>query len=304
MYQDHLLVFMKLKCILPLLLFLVLRVNAQEDTASVIIDSVKIEIPDSFVANKTRKSESIYHLKKGIDYPVVAVLGGTSIYLMMIIYSKPETPASVILNLNKNAIPPYDRWNAGWHDANLDKVSYYPFYAVMPLPLLFLADRKMKNDLGKIGVLYLESFALEGIIYSGSVYFVDRFRPDVYNTNLGLNYRTNGNFRNSFFAGHVAVVANSTFFMSSVFMAYHPHSKLKWVLYGTSAAATLGMSYMRIRAGKHFVSDVATGILVGVGCGLLTPELHKNRNDKRQRWSLNPDLSEKGGGGFTFTYKL
>ena len=294
---------MTLKNLLYLIIFIAFNVNAQEDTVADKQDYQETDFPGTF-ANAETKYEPMYHIKKGIDYPVILGFGGTSVYLMTIIYNKPKTPEADILKLNKNDVPEYDRWNAGWHDANLDQISYYPFYAVMPLPLLFLADKTMKNDRGRIGVLYLESFAFEGILYTSSVYFVDRFRPDVYNTALSLGYRTNGNFRNSFFAGHVAVVANTTFFMSSVYMSYHPHSKLKWVLYGASTAATLGMSYIRIEAGKHFASDVVTGIVVGVGCGLLTPALHKNRDYKNQKWSVTPDLLNNGKGGFTFTYKL
>ena len=184
----------------------------------------------------------------------------------------------------------------------MDRISYYPFYAVMPLPLILLFDKKVRKDAGSVGLLYLEAFAYTGVIYGSSVYFVDRYRPDVYNTSLDMSYRTNGNYRNSFFAGHVAVVATSTFFIAKIFDDYHPESNWKWAVYGGAAAATIGMGYMRLEAGKHFLSDVVLGAAVGTLSGILTPALHKNKA-KKQAWSLQPSVMEKGA-GFSFTYKL
>jgi membrane-associated phospholipid phosphatase len=292
---------MKMKGILLITMLMAFHAEAQQDSASSKDDD---EQASPFAVQTLKPIDHIYHSNKAIDYPVTLVLGGTSIYLLTVVYSKKPTPVDQILKLNKNDLPAYDRWTAGWHDDNLDKASYIPFYAVMPLPLVLLADKRIAPDKGPLGVMYLEAFAFEGIMYTSAVYFVDRFRPDVYNTSLSLNYRTNGNFRNSFFAGHVAVVANTTFFMSSVWSSYHPESHLKWVWYTGSAAATLGMAYMRLYAGKHFTSDIVVGTAVGVACGLLTPAIHKNRDIKKSRWSLLPSLMDDGKGGFTFTYHL
>lgn len=294
---------MKPQYLLFLMMCLGFRATAQEDTVLETQPMVS-DPPATFApADLPQADDKIYRIRKGVDYPLIVGLGGTSIYMMTIIYNKDKTPLSTIQNLNKNNVPSIDRWTAGWHDANLDQASYYPFYGVMPLPLILLADKRIAADKGTIGLLYLESFAFEGIIYTSAVYFADRFRPDVYNTSLDLNYRTNGNFRNSFFAGHVAVVADATFFISTVYASYHPYSNLKWVLYGASTAATLGMAYMRLYAGKHFTSDIITGIVVGVGCGTLTPILHKRRDYRKQKWTMMPSLMEKGA-GFAFTYKL
>ncbi len=148
----------------------------------------------------------------------------------------------------------------------------------------------------------MKLFAFTGIIYGAAPYFVDRFRPDVYNTTLSMSYRTEGNYRNSFFAGHVAVVSTSTFFIAKVYADYNPESNWRWVIYTGAAAATVGMGYMRLEAGKHFPSDILLGALVGTASGILTPTMHKNK-EKKQKWSLGPDIMSTGA-GFAFTYKL
>jgi membrane-associated phospholipid phosphatase len=294
---------MMAKNILFITMLLATSVNAQIDPADSTAEAGPMKAINT-VARMNKPGGSVYHTKNAVDWPITVALGGPAIYLLTIIYSKSPTPESVILNLDKKNVPSIDRWSAGWHDANMDKASYYPFFAVMPLPLLLLTDKQIAGDKGTIGLMYLEAFAFEGILYTSSVYFFDRFRPDVYNTDLPLSYRTNGNFRNSFFAGHVAVVALSTLFISKVYDDYHPESNFKWVLYGASTAATLGMAYMRLEAGKHFTTDILVGMAVGTACGLGVPIAHKKRDYKKQKWSLTPDVFERGGVGFTFNYKL
>ena len=275
------------------------RLNAQE-----VLDGDRDSVNYS-LADAPDKGEpgKVYHMNYKVDVPIIVVGGAATIYSFTIIYTKKNTPVATIQALNKNDIPAFDRWATRYHDLNMDKISYYPFYGVMPLPLILLADKKMRKDAGSIGLLYLEAFAFTGVIYASSVYFVDRYRPDVYNTTLDMSYRTNGNFRNSFFAGHVAVMATSTFFIARVFDDYHPESNWKWAIYGGAAAATAGMGYMRLEAGKHFPSDILLGAAVGVASGLFTPALHKNRNLSKQRWSLSPFIMDRGQ-GFSFTYKL
>ncbi len=293
---------MSTKTILFLSIFFVSTAKAQDDTVNTVLPKEPVENVDETTSPEHPKTH-VYHINNAVDMPIVGVLGGTSIYLLTVIYSKPNTPESVIVNLNKNSVPAIDRWTAGWHNANLDQISYYPFYGVMPLPLLLLADKQIAQDKGRIGLMYLEAFAIEGILYSSAVHFADRFRPDVYDTNLSLSYRENGNFRNSFFAGHVAVMALSTLFVSKVYNDYHPYSNMKWVLYGSSAVLTLGMAYLRLAAGKHFTSDILVGMAVGTACGLGVPAVHKNTDYKKQRWSVSPDIFDKGA-GLSFTYKL
>ena len=189
--------------------------------------------PDKNETTGNKNNEKVYRIKKAVDYPLTLVLGGTSVYLLTVVdYSKKPTSETDILNLNTNNIPVFDRSATTHHSANLANTSNYLFYSAMPLPLVLLADRKIAKDAGEIGVLYLEAFAFEGILYSTSVSVVGRFRPDAYNTSLPVSERADGNNRNSFFAGHVAVVANSTFFISKVYNDYNPGSCLKWWLYG------------------------------------------------------------------------
>jgi hypothetical protein len=42
-------------------------------------------------------------------------------------------------------------------------------------------------------------------------------------------------------------------------------------------ALTLTTAYLRVRAGKHYPSDVIAGLVVGTGISLLNAYIHENR---------------------------
>ncbi len=68
----------------------------------------------------------------------------------------------------------------------------------------------MRKDFAKLSFLYLEAMSITGILYTGSTYFTNRYRPYVYSEETPMDYRTRGGGKNSFYAGHVALVATAT----------------------------------------------------------------------------------------------
>jgi membrane-associated phospholipid phosphatase len=257
---------------------------------------------DEFAAG----DEELYRIRPWIDIPITAAGAAWTTYAFSKIYDKDSIPYSKLLALSKEDVNSFDRSAAGNSDPELSHSSNYLFYGSIPLPALLFIDKKIRKDAGKVAFLYLESFSMTGTLYTGSVYFIDRYRPETYNTGLSLHERSNGNNRNSFFAGHVAVVANATFFMAKIYNDYHPESRWKWAFWGGAVAATGTMSYLRYKAGKHFPSDIAVGALVGALSGVLTPEIHKVRSNKGQAWNISPSVNPYSGDGLglSFTYNL
>ena len=146
-----------------------------------------------------------------------------------------------------------------------------------------MLDKKVRKDGFKVALLYLESMSVTGLFYSGSVYLNDRYRPYAYNPDVPMGKRTRGGAKNSFFAGHVALVGTSTFFIAKILNDYHPDSKLKWLPFALAGAATGTTALMRYRGGQHFVSDILIGTVVGTLSGILVPHAHKNKdiNDRK-----------------------
>src|SRR5258708_10473867 len=245
----------------------------------------------------------VYTIKPKVDIPVFAAAAGWTFYGFSKISKKDGASQATVMNLQKSNIPWYDRWAVRPYNRSVDKLSYVPFDAAMPYPLLFCAfDKKMRKDYLKLTFLYAESMAITGVLYTSANHYLSRYRPLVYRSESPMAVRTSGNARNSFFSSHVALVATSTFFVASAYADYHPDSKFKWVLYGIAGAATLTTGYLRHRAGEHFPSDILVGTIVGTMSGLLTPGLHQTKLIKNQRLSIVPFAGRSQG--LAMFYKL
>ncbi|TMI91467.1 MAG: phosphatase PAP2 family protein [Bacteroidetes bacterium] len=276
-------------------------------------DSVKVNSSDTLRSAdtlieksssvKTSERRQVYKLKPSADIPVFAVGAGWSAYAFTKIYSKEHSSEETILSLDVNDINGFDRWAVRPYDEAIDKASYYPFYASTLLPFLFLTGKETSKDFFKLSFLYLETMSITGFLYTGSVYVTNRYRPYAYSSETEMPQRTRGGAKNSFYAGHVALVATSTFFMAKVYSDYHPDSKAKWVFYTIASAATAATAYMRHAAGQHFPSDILLGITQGTLTGILVPHFHKNKIIKDPNLSIMP-YTNGVSSGFALSYKL
>jgi hypothetical protein len=87
----------------------------------------------------------------------------------------------------------------------------------------------MRKDFLTLSYLYVEALTASGLIYSSAVSLTNRYRPFTYYSDAAPNMALASNAKKSFFAGHVTLVATSTFFMAKVYADYYPDSPLKWV---------------------------------------------------------------------------
>jgi len=250
-------------------------------------------------------NEKVYKLNLPVDIPVTAACAGWTLYMLSQVYSKDTIPVSTVAALNKDDLNGLDRWAAGKYSPAMDDASNYLFYGSLPLPALLFIDKKIRKDAAKIALMYVEAYSITGTMYTSATYFVDRYRPETYTTELTPEEKTNGNFKNSFFAGHVAVVSTATFFMAKVYSDYHPESKWKWAFWTGAGLATGAMIYMRHEAGKHFPTDLALGTAVGVLSGVLVPHFHKVKDPSKHAWHLGPSVNPNGDGvGLSFNYRF
>ncbi|MBC7828541.1 MAG: phosphatase PAP2 family protein [Chitinophagaceae bacterium] len=250
-------------------------------------------------------SDEVYKLNLAVDIPLTAVTAGWSLYAFPKIYDKKGITQQELNNLNTNNINGFDRWAADVYHENAAKNSDLFFYAAMPLPFVLLIDREIRKDALKVGFLYLEAMSVTGLFYTGSAYLWDRYRPLTYIKNPNaelLSDQLSGNARNSFLAGHPALVATSSFFVASVYADYHPDSKFKYVLYGAAAVVTGGTAYLRHRGGKHFPSDLIVGTTIGTLSGILVPRFHKNKAYRNSKVRVMPFTGESHG--LHMVYKL
>jgi membrane-associated phospholipid phosphatase len=102
----------------------------------------------------------------------------------------------------------------------------------------------------------------------------------------------------SFFSGHASLTASVAATATYLAFARSPRSPRPWITLGVGAAVTTLTSIGRVRAGKHFPTDVIAGSMAGIGIGILVPHLHRS-DDAKQRPVWVGFAPAAGGGGLS-----
>ena len=262
-------------------------------------------------ATAQEKSGRTYHLNKKIDFPLTAVGLGATYFGFQKIAAKPDITDDELYALDKNDLPGIDRGAAGRWNQNAADLSEPPFYGAFVFGAVLLADKAVRSEVGTIGLMYLQSLAISSGIYASVQGTVKRMRPltyqdyskhtvDEYNELKDMDLRGNYN-RNSFFGGHPVIPATTTFFVAKVYHDRHPGDNFQYVLWGFAGATTLYTASLRYIAGKHFPTDLITGVTVGVLSGVLVPEFHKKK-PKEGGFSMIPLLGQYQGLAMNYSF--
>ncbi|PSR55476.1 PA-phosphatase [Adhaeribacter arboris] len=246
------------------------------------------------------QSQSPYKTSFKIDAPIVGggvAVSGLGLYL---ISNKHGLKPEEVAGLTKSDVNGFDRFTAGNYSESANNLSDIPLYTSFALPLALIIDKKAFQSGPQIFLLYTETMAITGSIYAMTAGLVYRKRPLVYGTEAPIRTRTTKNASNSFFAGHVAATASATFFAAKVFNDFNPDSRLRPVVWGVAAALPASVGYLRLEAGKHFLSDVILGYGIGATVGILVPHLHKKNNNLGL--SITPTYDPIAGNGVAVSY--
>lgn len=222
------------------------------------------------------------------------------------IQGKPDITDAEISSLTTVPINAFDSWalepdpskRTQW-DNNGD----YLLGGIILLPALLTLNKELRHDWLPLLTMFAEAhtvvFGIYNYTWIGPT-FQYKFRPIVYYDSIPLSERQDGNNRNSFYSGHVASAALSTFMMVKVYSDYHPElGAKKFLLYAAATIPPLALSYVRVLALKHFPSDNMVGLGLGAVCGIVIPELHKHKNNPA---SFGMFTTPEGGAGLSFTW--
>jgi len=254
-----------------------------------------------------QKKESPYQtdlLKDGIW---ITAGVGLNVLGFNLIQKKDALTHDELNSLSKDNIWGADRWAAGYYSERANSDSYIPFYASFVLPLALLLNENERSHAGQISVLFVETMATTGALFTITAGLVQKSRPLVYNTSIPAEDRVDSDEQRSFFAGHTAATAAATFFAAKVFSDFNPDSPLKPYVWSVAAAIPVTVGYLRIKSGKHFLTDNLIGYAVGAASGILIPELHKRTNDKLQVYPVTGLLKSElniNSSGLTMMYKF
>ncbi len=102
----------------------------------------------------------------------------------------------------------------------------------------------------------------------------------------------------SFFSGHSAITATVSATATYLAFSRSPHTARPWITLAAGAALTTFVSIERVRAGRHFPTDVIAGSIAGAGIGVLVPHLHRTEDIKQRRvWVGFAPVTQDGAHG-------
>lgn len=125
-------------------------------------------------------------------------------------------------------------------------------------------------------VIIAESGFLSAGITNTVKELVRRPRPYLYNSDVPASAYDPRKDQVSFWSGHTANTAAITFACASLVQRSEASKGLKTATWVGAAVTPAVMGYLRVRAGKHFPTDVLTGYLFGALVGLAVPYFHRS----------------------------
>ncbi|RZL14357.1 MAG: phosphatase PAP2 family protein [Hymenobacter sp.] len=229
---------------------------------------------------------SPYHTRFAVDAPIIAgelAVSGFDLYHSM---QRDGLTNTELAALNKNDIPKFDRFSAGYYSEGYQTAGdliCYPSLVIAP-GLLALSPA-IRSHYGQTLALYVQIVLAADALFTTSIGNIPRYRPYLYGPQGG-DLRNGHVATNSFFAGHTAHTAAATFFAAKVFHDYNPGSRAQPYVWTAAAVVPAVVAFTRVKAGKHFLSDNIVGYAVGATVGVVVPQLHKMAS--RQGLSLAP----------------
>jgi membrane-associated phospholipid phosphatase len=240
---------------------------------------------------------TMYRVNWAKDGAITAGGIGLTVVGSSLILNKQKLTEEDLLHVDKSQVNRFDRFAAGNYSHTAKKVSDVPFYGSFITPLFLLLDEDVRAEAPQVYLLYAQTMSITGGLFSMSAGLIKRYRPSVYATDAPLEARLHKYATNSFFGGHVAATASATFFAAKVFHDFNPDSPARPYVWTAAALTPAMVGYLRLRAGKHFLSDNLVGYALGAGIGILVPHLHKKTN--RNGFSLAPSFAPTAWGETT-----
>ncbi len=236
-----------------------------------------------------------YELSSKVEWPLAA-LGVGLVGLSFALEENLHAPSENDLNrLDKNDINSFDRsavenWSkqaADWSDVGFVATTLLP-------PALHISTmlKERWNQAWILGVMYLETLAINIGLTNAAKALVQRKRPFLYNQSISLDERLEAGTEGlkSFFSGHASMTFCSAVFLSTVVDDIYPESKWRYAVWSASLTLAAATAYLRYAAGVHYPTDLLTGALVGSIVGFTIPKLHKKKGPGDLSVAVLPDF--------------
>tara|TARA_Y100000588_G_C14070398_1_gene845534 strand:- start:168 stop:992 length:825 start_codon:yes stop_codon:yes gene_type:complete len=233
--------------------------------------------------------ESAYELSSKLDFSIIVLSTALNLSSFMLEKKVESLTIEEINQLNINDVWAFEQKITENWDMKSKLASDVFLYASIFNPVLLYLKKDIRNDVIPISTIWLETMTLNLGITNLTKTLVLRKRPYVYGNRADLIEKQKHDSQRSFFSGHTSTTAASWFMLAKIYQDYYPKDKNLIYIWTLSTIVPAITAYLRVKAGKHFYTDVVTGYLIGAATGLTLPELHKNNNRLRPGVAMFPN---------------
>ena len=210
----------------------------------------------SFLIVRLAVGQSPYQTNGNTERSIL-LPGGVALGTSLLIGSKNKPiSADQLDKLNPRTIWAADRWVTKHYSKKAAKTSDVLLYSSYAIPLTTLLGAKTRKDFGQVGLFAIEGLLLNTAATNLTKVLAKRIRPFVYNPNAPLPPKLAKNARYSFFSGHTSNVATMYFLTATVLQDFYPNKSFRHIIWPTAVIIPAVTGYLRMRAGKHFLTDV------------------------------------------------
>jgi membrane-associated phospholipid phosphatase len=208
----------------------------------------------------------------GILLGLGGALTTTSIMLDRRVSPLTEDDVSV-LEIGK--IPGIDMFSTRHLSLGADEITDKILLASFASPFFLLLDRPGRQNFDRAALIVFQGAMINSGLINLTKVLVRRPRPYNYNPDAPLDTKLKKSSRYSFFSGHSATTAYFSITTAKLYNDLYPNSKARPYVWLGAALLPAAVSFGRMKAGKHFLSDVLVGSAVGTIIALVVPSLHR-----------------------------
>lgn len=230
------------------------------------------------LAFSVEASSQYYFTSFNKDGATIAIGAGLTGLGFLLDTNSDNPSLSEINMLDPNGLNFLDRGAIDNYSSRAQTVSDILLYSSATLPFITYFSKKCRADGGSIAIMALETALITNGITNIIKVSADRYRPFNYNPNVDIEMKLGSDSNRSFVSGHTSNTTAFAFLTARIITDLHPEMNKKLV-WATAATIPAVIGYLRVRAGKHFPTDVIGGYAIGAAVGYLIPSMHLVKNN-------------------------
>ncbi len=222
--------------------------------------------------------KTYYDVDYNIDIPIIIT---STLIGVLPRFITPKLPSYMKSeNLNIDDVNSFDRLTIYNYNETSAKISDYMVasMAIMPFAINWIENND--TEYFKESLIIIESIAISSALNNIVKYAISRPRPYIYTSKANTKEKNNRDAHLSFYSGHTTFAFSTAVSFATIMSKRFDKTWQKSLIWGIPLTLASTVAFLRINAGKHFLTDVITGAIIGSSIGWIVPYLHEKSSNQ------------------------